>query len=116
MLDSCTTLLTLVTAQIENIEKETERVAMLTKRMMELPLPEPPMMTEPTLMESERASSKRRRRTRYTPLPISWKLQKTWSQARGSLRDAPDLTWTLLLVGECVDHEELWLALFDEVR
>ena len=54
MLDSCIELLTLVAAQIENIEKDTERVAMLTKRMMELPT-----------MESERASAKRRR---YTPV------------------------------------------------
>jgi len=69
MFDSCIELLTPLTAQIENIERETERVAMLTKRMMEPPLPEPPMMTEPTLLESERASSKRCRRTRYTPLP-----------------------------------------------
>merc|ERR1719434_151645 len=74
MLDSCIALLTPMTAQIENIEKETERVVMLTKRMLEPPLPEPPMMEppmmmEPTLVESERGSSKRRRRTRYTPLP-----------------------------------------------
>ena len=36
---------------------------MRTKRMLELPLMEPPMM------ESERASATRRRQTRYTPLP-----------------------------------------------
>ena len=58
-----------MTAQTDSIEKETERAAMLTKRMMETPEPEPPMMMELTLMESERASSIRRRRTRYTPLP-----------------------------------------------
>ena len=69
MLDSCIELLTPVTAQIDSIEKETERAAMLTKRMMETPLLEPPTMMEPTLKESEQASSKRRRRTRYTPLP-----------------------------------------------
>ena len=69
MLDSCIELLTPVTAQMVSIEKETERAAVLTKRMLEPPLPEAPMMMEPTLMESERASSKRRRRTRYTPLP-----------------------------------------------
>ena len=69
MFDSCIELLTSVTAQMDSIEKETERAAMLTKRMMQTPLPEPPMMMEPTLMESKRASSKRRRRTRYTPLP-----------------------------------------------
>ena len=46
---------------MESIEKEVQRIAMLTKRMMETPLPEPPMM------ESDRASAKRRRRTRNTP-------------------------------------------------
>ena len=50
MLDLCMALLTPMTAQIENIEKETERAAMLTKRMMETPLREPPMM-EPLMME-----------------------------------------------------------------
>ena len=58
MLDSCIALLTPMTAQIESIEKETERGAMLTMRMM-----------EPPMVESGRASAKRRRRTRYTPLP-----------------------------------------------
>ena len=87
MLDSCIELLTPVTAQIESTEKETERAAMLTKRMMETPLPEPPMMMEPTLMESERASSKRRRRTRYTPLPRIMENEvylapSTWPPAR----------------------------------
>ena len=48
---------------LKNIEKEIERVAMLTKRMMETPLPE-----RPPAVESDRASAKRRRRTRYTPL------------------------------------------------
>ena len=69
MLDSCIALLTPMTAQVENIEKETERVAMLTKRMLEPPMMEPPKVMEPTLTESERGSSKRRRRTQYTPLP-----------------------------------------------
>ena len=50
-------------AQMETIEKETERVAMLTKRMLE------PPMVEPPLVDSDRASAKRRRQTRYTPLP-----------------------------------------------
>ena len=68
MLDSCIELLTPRTAQIDSIEKETERAAMLTKRMMEPPLPEPPM-TEPPMVESERTSAKRHRRTRHTPLP-----------------------------------------------
>ena len=63
MLDSCMELLTPVTAQTDSIEKETERAAMLTKRMPEPPLPEPPMV------EPDRTSAKRRRRTRYTPLP-----------------------------------------------
>ena len=56
-----------------NMEKEVERAAMLTKRMMETPLPQPPMpeppMMEPPLIEPDRTSAKRRRRTRYTPLP-----------------------------------------------
>ena len=39
MLDSCTELLSPWAALTESIEKETERVAMLTKRMLE-----PPMM------------------------------------------------------------------------
>ena len=93
MPDSCIELLTPVTAHIDSIEKETERAAMLTKRMMETPLPEHPTMTEPTMMESERASSKRRRRTRYTPL-----LQVR----RAPLRDAPDLAWTLLAGGRLI--------------
>ena len=46
---------------------------MLTKRMMETPLPEPPMvenpLPEPPMMEPDRTSAKRRRRARYTPLP-----------------------------------------------
>ena len=41
---------------------------MLTKQMMESPLPEPPMV-KPPMVEFDRASAKRRRRTRYTPLP-----------------------------------------------
>ena len=56
MLDSCEPLSPLA-AQMESIEKETERVAMLTERML-----------EPPMMEPERASATRRRRTRYTSL------------------------------------------------
>ena len=48
----------------ESIEKETERAA----SMMEPPLPEPPMV-EPPMVDSDRAPAKRRRRTRYSPLP-----------------------------------------------
>ena len=48
---------------LQYIEEATERVTMLTKRMME------PPMVEPPLVESDRASAKHRRRTRYTPLP-----------------------------------------------
>ena len=73
MLDSCIEQLTPVTAQIESIEKETERVSMLTKRMPETPLPDPPLpeppTVEPPMVEPDRSSAKRRRRTRYTPLP-----------------------------------------------
>ena len=53
---------------LTNIEKEVERAAMLTKRMMETPLPEPPLV-EPPMVVLDRTSAKRRRRTRYTPLP-----------------------------------------------
>ena len=57
-----------------NMEKEVERAAMLTKRMIQTPLPEPPMveppLPEPPMMEPDRTSAKRRRRTRYTPLPV----------------------------------------------
>ena len=56
-----------------NMEKEVERAAMLTKRMMETPLPQPPMpeppLPEPPVMEHDRTSAKRRCRTRYIPLP-----------------------------------------------
>ena len=75
MLDSCIGLLRLfpLAAEMESIAKDTERVAMLTKRMMDPQLAEPPMtgtpMREPPMMELERASAKRRRRTQYTPLP-----------------------------------------------
>ena len=73
MLDSCLEQLTPFAIEIESIEKETERVAMLTKRMLEPPLPEPPLpeppMVEPPMLEPDRTSGKRRRRTRYTPLP-----------------------------------------------
>ena len=85
-----------------SIEEETERAAVLTKRMLEPSLPEPPMMMEPTLMESERASSKRRRRTRYTPLPGIMENAVYLAQARGPLRDAPDLAWTLLAGGRLI--------------
>ena len=74
MLDSCIELLTPVTAQIDSIEKETEKAAMLTKRMMETPLPEPPfpepLLPQPPMVEpsSTTSSVKRRRRTRFSPL------------------------------------------------
>ena len=78
MLDSCLEQLTpahsLFAIQRESIKKETERVALLTKRMLETPLPEPslpePPMVEPPVVEPDRTSAKRRRRTRYTPLPV----------------------------------------------
>ena len=51
MLDSCLEQLTpahsLFAIQIERIEKETERVAMLTERMLETPLLEPPLPEPP---------------------------------------------------------------------
>ena len=59
---------------LTNIDKEVERAAMLTKRMMETPLPQPPMpepsLPEPPMMEPDRTPAKRRRRTRFTPLPV----------------------------------------------
>ena len=58
-LDSCIELLSHLSAQMESIEKETERIAMLNKRMME-----PPRTTEPELVPW-----KRRRRTRHIPMP-----------------------------------------------
>ena len=64
MLDSCLEQLTPLAA----MSAETERIEMLTKRMMETPLPEPPMVESP-MVESDRTSAKRCRRTRYTPLP-----------------------------------------------
>ena len=58
---------------LKNIEKEVARAAMLTKRMMETPLPESPLpeppMVEPPKVVPDRTSAKRRRRTRYTRLP-----------------------------------------------
>ena len=59
MLDACNKQLSPLAAQVESIEKETERNAMLTKRIME-----PPKMMEP-----ERVPWKRRRRLRYSPMP-----------------------------------------------
>ena len=86
MFDSCMQLLSPLTAHVGSIEKETERVAMLTERMLEPPMMEPPLM-EPPMMESERASAKRRRRTRYTPLPgilenAVYLAPSTWPPAR----------------------------------
>ena len=62
-LDSCIKLLTPVTGEIDSIEKASERASMLTKRMMETPLPEPPMveppLVEPPMVESDLASCSR---------------------------------------------------------
>ena len=58
MLDSCREQLT-----------ELERIETLTKRLLETPLPEPPIV-EPSLATSSGLTSvKLRRRTQYTPLP-----------------------------------------------
>ena len=59
MLDSCLEQLT----PLAGLSEEIERIETLTKRLLETPLPEPPMV------EPDRTSAKRRRRTRYTPLP-----------------------------------------------
>ena len=57
---------------LTNIDKEVERAAMLTRRMMDTPLPQPPMLEPPLpvppMMEPVHPSAKRRRRTRYTTL------------------------------------------------
>ena len=48
---------------------ELDEIETLTKRELEPPLPEPPIV-EPSLAESPGlTSTKRRRQTRYTPLP-----------------------------------------------
>ena len=60
---------------LKNMEKESERVATLTQRMMEPPLMEHPMM------ESERASAKRRRRTRYMENTV-YLAPSAWSSTR----------------------------------
>ena len=65
MLDSCLEQLTPLAAMGE----ETERIEMLTKRMMETPLPVPPLVEPPLVESADGTSAKRRRRTRYTPLP-----------------------------------------------
>ena len=64
MLHSCLEQLT----PLAGLNEELERIETLTKRLLEptivqLPLPEPPVV------EPDRTSAKRRRRTRYTPLP-----------------------------------------------
>ena len=69
--------------RLQNIEMATERAAMLTKQMMESPLPEPPMDLIGLLRNAVG-------RTRYTPLPGIMEMQCTWLQVRGRLRGAPD--------------------------
>ena len=69
MLDSCLEQLTPLAAVGERIEKETEGIELLTKRMLEPPLPVPPLAETPLNQTAVRTSAKRRRRTRYTPLP-----------------------------------------------
>ena len=59
MPDSCLEQLT----PLAGMSEETEMIEMLTKRLLETPLPGPPMV------EPDRTSAKRRRRIRYTPLP-----------------------------------------------
>ena len=88
MLDSCIELLTRVTAQIDGMEKEVERAAMLTKRMLEGALPEPPLqeptVVEPPLVETDIV----RLRNAVFGLDThrcrgSWSTQCTWLPARG---------------------------------
>ena len=85
MLDSCLEQLTLLAAMGERNETETERIEMLTKRMMETPSPAPPLVEPPLAASADRTSAKRRRRTRYTPLPGIWNTQCTWLRVRGRL-------------------------------
>ena len=63
--DSCLEQLTPLAA----VGEEAERIEMLTKRMMETPSPAPPLVEPPLVESADRTSAKRRRRTRYTPLP-----------------------------------------------
>ena len=65
MLESCLEQLTPLAAK----DEVTERIEVLTKRMMETPLPAPPLVEPPLVESADRTSAKRRRRTRYTPLP-----------------------------------------------
>ena len=69
MLDSCIEQLTPLAALGESIEKETEKISMLTKRMMETASPAPSLVEPPLAASADRTSAKRRRRTRYTSLP-----------------------------------------------
>ena len=65
MLDSCLEQLTPLAAMVE----ETERIEMLTKRMMVTPSPALPLVEPPLVESADRTFAKRRRRTRDTPLP-----------------------------------------------
>ena len=70
---------------LKNIKKETERVAMLTKRMMETPLLEPPMVVPPIGLLRNAVDE------HDAPHCLgSWKMLCTWLQVRGRLRGAPD--------------------------
>ena len=51
------------TVLVHSLNEELERIETITKRLLEPPLPTPPMV------EPDHTSAKRRRRTRYTPLP-----------------------------------------------
>ena len=96
MLDSCFEQLTLLAAMGE----ETERIEMLTKRMMETPSPAPPLVDPPLVESADRTSAKRRRRTRYTSLSgIMGTRQCTRLQVRRRLYDTLDFervtVWTV---------------------
>ena len=95
MLDSCIELLTLVTAQIDGIEKETERAAMLTKRMLETPSPELHCWSLHWYSLQWLSLIVRLRNAvdeHGTPrCPGSWKKQCTWLRVRGLLYDTLDV-------------------------
>ena len=74
MLDSCFEQLTPLTALGERIEKETAKILMFTKRMMETPSQAPPLVKSPLVESADRTSVKH-----GTPLcPESWNTQCTW--------------------------------------
>ena len=98
MLDSCIEQLSPLAAQIEcieNAEKATERVTMLTKRLMETPLPEPPLV-EPKMVESFSGFCETPVEEHGTHHCLgSWKMQCTWLQAPWPPTRRALIVWTV---------------------